>query len=382
MPPLEPCGCSRESYYEQKLLLGLPWHCYKKPAKVFRNNESGTRWFFQTEAPYTPEDLQRFTMMDRALDKDGETFENMCLRFEQAYAADARGLLCECCSGTTASKCEACLYATGWHVCDKDRAKLADSLAPGEAPDLRWREGTLHGGKVDVQSNLWTLARRLVPLHVLKEKLDTYVREGHIEEEDKDNYVEVFEKMVSIHRQSNLFGNTSGADAGSTDPDEENRFMSMAELQEELESRERLMQMLHGEEGQLTDQWRVYQEIISKLDSSREALRMVVQASAGTGKSFLLETVFMWCILKGHDVQAAAPTGIAAARLRVRKTKVKAATLYYVFALTVEMESKLDASNLDDEATQRLAKMTLLILDEASMIDEPTWRAIRDRCRA
>ncbi len=232
---------------------------------------------------------------------------------------------------------------------------------------------------MDVQSNLWTLARRLVPLHVLKEKLDIYVREGHIEEEDKDDYVEVFEKMVNIHRQSNLFGNTSGADAGSTDPDEENRFMSMAELQEELQSREHLMQMLRGEEGQLTDQWRVYQEIISKLDSSRDALRMVVQASAGTGKSFLLETVFMWCILKGHDVQAAAPTGIAAARLRVRKTKVKAATLHYVFALTVEMESKLDASNLDDEATQRLAKMTLLILDEASMIDEPTWRAIRDQ---
>ncbi len=84
VPPLEPCGCSRESYYEQKLLLGLPWHCYKKPAKVSRNNETGTRWFFQTDAPYTPEDLQRFTMTDRALDKDGETFENMCLRIEQA----------------------------------------------------------------------------------------------------------------------------------------------------------------------------------------------------------------------------------------------------------------------------------------------------------
>jgi hypothetical protein len=181
---------------------------------------------------------------------------------------------------------------------------------------------------MDVQSTLWALARRLVPLHVLKRKLDDYIEEGQIDKEDKDNYVEIFEKMVDIHRQTNLFGGKSLATDGSKDPDDENRFLTVAELRAELESRERLMRMLDGEENQQTDQWRVYCEIRDKLARCADPLRLVLQASAGTGKSFLLETVFLWSYLQGHVVLAAAPTGIAAARLRVRKTPIKAATLH------------------------------------------------------
>ena len=33
----------------------------------------------------------------------------------------------------------------------------------------RWRAGTLHNGKLDVEGTLWTLARRLVPLDVQRE---------------------------------------------------------------------------------------------------------------------------------------------------------------------------------------------------------------------
>ena len=36
---------------------------------------------------------------------------------------------------------------------------------------------------------------------------------------------------------------------------------------------------------------------------------MVVQASAGTGKSFLLTTVFLFCIVNGLPTKSAAPTG-------------------------------------------------------------------------
>ena len=38
----------------------------------------------------------------------------------------------------------------------------------------------MHAGKFDVESNLCFLARRLVPLEVLKDKLDVYIAEGHI----------------------------------------------------------------------------------------------------------------------------------------------------------------------------------------------------------
>ena len=63
------------------------------------------------------------------------------------------------------------------------------------------------------------------------------------------------------------------------------------------------MQRLHGQDGVLTDQWRVYQEVVEKLSQSREPLRLCLQASAGTGKSFLLESIFLWCIIKGHTVR-------------------------------------------------------------------------------
>ena len=40
---------------------------------------------------------------------------------------------------------------------------------------------------------------------------------------------------------------------------------------------------------------------------------MMVQASAGTGKSFLLTSVYLWCVVNGVHCKAAAPTGIVGA---------------------------------------------------------------------
>ena len=59
----------------------------------------------------------------------------------------------------------------------------------------RWRAGSLHNGHFDVASTLWPLARRLVPLDVLKTKLDEYIAAGHLEAEEKEQYAEVFERM-------------------------------------------------------------------------------------------------------------------------------------------------------------------------------------------
>ena len=66
-------------------------------------------------------------------------------------------------------------------------------------------------------------------------------------------------------------------------------------------------------DGQLTDQWRVYSEIIQALSSTDRRLRMMVQASAGTGKSFLLTTIYLWCCVHSMACKAAAPTGIVGA---------------------------------------------------------------------
>ena len=86
--------------------------------------------------------------------------------------------------------------------------------------------------------------------------------------------------------------------------------LNARQLAELLQQRE--LQMRQGSpDGQPTDQWRVYSEIIQDLASTERRLRMMVQASAGTGKSFLLTTIFLWCVVHGVACKAAAPTGIA-----------------------------------------------------------------------
>ena len=75
----------------------------------------------------------------------------------------------------------------------------------------------------------------------------------------------------------------------------------------------------------------------------------------------------------------APPTGIAAARINIARTPVRAYTLHYLFALDVSLQSKLDPEKPQDERFERLAKTQVLITDEASMIDDATWLAVKDQ---
>ena len=43
---LEPCGKGRDAFYEQRLLVGIPWHCYRKPLTGNTNQNNKARWFF------------------------------------------------------------------------------------------------------------------------------------------------------------------------------------------------------------------------------------------------------------------------------------------------------------------------------------------------
>ena len=212
-----------------------------------------------------------------------------------------------------------------------------------------------------------------------QEKLDAYIAAGDLQPTEKDACVQVFEQMRNIHRQTNLHGGANAVQPPGTVPDDENRPLTEAELRDELRKRERMMQEGTSPDGTVTDQWRVYSEAIAVLGSNDKPLRLVLQASAGTGKSFLLETLFLWCHLHGHTVRAAAPTGIAAARLRLPRTPVHASTLHWLMGLSIDGESTLDPTNAEDEGTKRLASMTVLMLDEASMIDAPFWRCVRDQ---
>ena len=87
----------------------------------------------------------------------------------------------------------------------------------------------------------------------------------------------------------------------------------------------------------------MYSEITKALaDGVR--LRMLVQASAGTGKSFLLTTVMLWCVVHGKIAKAAAPTGIAASNIEIEGTHVSATTLHAMFDFDTELTTRLDFS--------------------------------------
>ncbi len=101
---LEPLGSGREAFYEKRLLFGLPWHCPVKPSFEGEPPHVKSRWTFATTAPYTPNELQTFTMADRVLE-NGRTMEELCVRFEAAYAAE--GVCCQCCE-STGDQCDTC----------------------------------------------------------------------------------------------------------------------------------------------------------------------------------------------------------------------------------------------------------------------------------
>ena len=60
-------------------------------------------------------------------------------------------------------------------------------------------------GALDVASTLWALARRLVPVEVLRQKVQEYGGAGYVEKDDTDGYMETFERMQGIVREHNVY---------------------------------------------------------------------------------------------------------------------------------------------------------------------------------
>ena len=82
----------RESVYEQRLLLGLPWHCSRRPTTKRTGVDREVAWTFTTTVLHTPDALQSFQVTNGLLRND-TTYEQLCVQYEKAYANHA----CECC---------------------------------------------------------------------------------------------------------------------------------------------------------------------------------------------------------------------------------------------------------------------------------------------
>ena len=102
----------------------------------------------------------------------------------------------------------------------------------------------------------------------------------------------------------------------------------------------------------------------------------MAQASAGTGKSYLLVAVCLWCILHKKKFKAAAPTGIAAANIEVPGTDIVATTIHTFFNHDTDFKTKCDLANLEDGVVQALLAMQVLLLDEVSMVDDEWWSSL------
>ena len=145
-----------------------------------------------------------------------------------------------------------------------------------------------------------------MPLDALKEKAKAYVESGLINEELAERVVRVIESERGDATYINDVRPGDQPDAAATSSTLTTR-LSPEQMKALLGQRVEMMKQGGTADG-VTDQYRCFRHIIEKLQGD-QPLRLMVQASAGTGKSFLLTTVFLWCIVHKKNTKAAAPTG-------------------------------------------------------------------------
>lgn len=146
-------------------------------------------------------------------------------------------------------------------------------------------------------------------------------------------------------------------------------------------------QLVKNIQSMSVDQKRVLRFIHKKLYETKEQIKIFLTGKAGTGKSFLIDTLVNWLRLSqskfsGHDpVIVAAPTGIAAKNIKGR-------TLHSLLKLPVQRGKESDYSTKDTEPLpERTVKLirtelknkTFLIIDEVSMVGENMLININNR---
>ena len=117
----------------------------------------------------------------------------------------------------------------------------------------------------------------MLPDHALEEKAKQYVEAKLIDKETAERSL----KCIRLERGTTAYLNdaTDQAENGTTTASTK---LSPQELKKLLDERVEMMKAGKGGEG-VRDQYRVYRDIIQSIETNTY-LRMMVQASAGTGK--------------------------------------------------------------------------------------------------
>ena len=280
VPCIEPMGARREAFYEQRLLLGLSWYCSEPPIDI---GNGAQHWRFVWKPPAPEEVGANLPPLELHVGEAPDSFEQRASEIEAEFCRAEHNLVCECCAVRLENVCAACRFAVGFHYCQNDAACRRQYL--------RWRKGTLHAGSLDVERCLFNLHRKGLPIETLQKKSQEYVGAGLLSKEAAKRVCDAIEEEKGAARIVNeqpVDAAQAGDDLGGEG--QTSSFLSAAGLKKELELREQRMRN-GADEGAVTDQWRVYEHIIYQL-ANGAPLRLMVQASAGTGKSYLLWHMF------------------------------------------------------------------------------------------
>jgi AAA domain len=347
---LEPLGEKREAFYEQRLALTFPWRCVDRPEPL---EGGGSRWRVVWDPPSSASLGGAELPRQEIVLEPGValSFELFACDLELLLCRAEHGLVCPCCLGALpGSACESCRFAVGLHRCQ---------AAPQH---LRWRKGCLHGGSLDAQRVLWNLHRKGLPIAALRDKALAYEVEGRMSQAHAAAVLLTIEQERGMERLVNEpDGEAAAAAAGA----EHEGKLTRQQLEAELKRRESNMQS-GGSDEKPTDQWRVYVYIVRCLEHGPH-LRLLVQAAAGTGKSYVLTSVYLWCLLNGKRCKAAAPTGIASANVSLEGTDVRAATLHNMFDFDGDFRTSLDFAKPSNRKVAALIEMEVCLIDEFSM---------------
>ena len=150
-----------------------------------------------------------------------------------------------------------------------------------------WKAGTLHAGRLDVQRMLYNLHRRQIPTSVLEDKATEYVSSGYMEEHESKGI------LNTIRAERGESGVVNDGALEGDGPVNAGLFRRLTPEEIKAKLADNIEKMkAGGEDGVETDQYRVFKFIVEQLEHGEKPLRLMIQASAGTGKSFLLTSVF------------------------------------------------------------------------------------------
>ena len=397
----------------------MAWHC-PAPAQLEVIDGKDAVVYTLHWTPPKPEDIGVLLAVEPLKVSDIQvefSWEERCRHFETLFCDPELDLVCPCCAGVVewTGKCDSCRYAVGWHICHHEENECNKIPA--------WKPGTLFDGPLDVERVILNLHRRGLPMDVLEQKAEQYVEKELISREKADTILEIARGERGQARVTNVLGGDGDEDGNGT---RGTRKLNSSEMAALLAKRESQMRE-GGTDEHPTDQSDTPRDLSlffrnlqgsPKWACSRALARILAmvagllahrakvgcwrwRAAATDGPSqrwhrqkLLAHQRLPLGYHKRPQMSCGSTDGHSRRQYRDRKhrgwasllmciwfyvlfmrVEVGASTLHSLFDLGANYESKLDFTKRH-ETVVAILRMSMLLLDEVSMIDCDIFEAI------